>query len=76
MQQGIPSLTGVSLEQQEEEDPAPHISVDLVEWFERHFPDVCPEPYLSPAELGRLFGQIECVKVMRIILTSQSEGKV
>lgn len=76
MQQGIPSLTGVSLEQQEDDDPAPHISVDLVEWFERRFPDECPAPDVGPAELGRLFGQIECVKLLRIILTSQSEGKV
>lgn len=76
MQQGIPALTGVSLEEQEDEDPAPHISVDLVEWFERRFPDECPVPSTSSAELGRLFGQIDCVKLMRIILTSQSEGKV
>lgn len=72
MQQGIPSLTGANLNPVEE-DPAPHISVDLVEWFERQFPDICPEPYLSPAELGRLFGQIVCVKVMRQILNNQSQ---
>lgn len=75
MQQGIPSLTGANLNPVEE-DPAPHISVDLVEWFERRFPDICPALYVTSAEFGRLFGQIECVKLMRIILTSQSEGKV
>lgn len=76
MQQGIPSLTGIPLVQDPDEDDTPNITVALVEWFEKQFPDVCPEPYLSPAELGRLYGQIECVKVMRRIFNNQSQGKV
>lgn len=53
--------------------PLPVITDELIDYLDRIYPDVCPEPSISDRELGMRMGAIQLIRGLKRVREKQRE---